>query len=489
MAIELTHQFRSPKRDGDDATLIQPSDWNDTHTITMSGAALIGRESGTGEAQEIGLSSNMTIVGGQLATTLETNLATSSGASNVGFIQTGSNPIPRTSEAKMRDVVAVADFETPAHADANGVTLFTAADTASTVANGASLSSTYWGPGQIETANGNKRGKWFSNVTAAPASVGDHDSVETAFNGDLSRSIFQVEHRITGASTLGTPASGYLYTPEAYPFYGVLYNSSGHNEETGGNDGRTGAAFMRVGIKQYGQGDLACYNASAFVTGTKVGSTSFLANPAAVLFNGDMTAGEDGVYLNSLEFILRDNGYDVAGLGPVINMVRTDATGAKGAWWGAFRAQNQGTVAPDNVLSAAGEWNTGLDFSMTDFGANEAAVALAPGQRIYGEASSSNGNYATAFGDSWIEYSNGLAAWNIVAGNNSALQIGAAKVVLAVPPQHVPITASGLPSAASNTGMEYYITDCNSTTRLAVAAGGGSNFVKVFSNGTNWLIA
>lgn len=84
MAVSLTHAFRSPKRDGSDATLIQPSDWNADHEIEMTGPSLIGRESGTGVATEIPLSANMTFVGGALATTLEANLSTESGASLVG---------------------------------------------------------------------------------------------------------------------------------------------------------------------------------------------------------------------------------------------------------------------------------------------------------------------------------------------------------------------------------------------------------------------
>jgi hypothetical protein len=50
-------------------------------------------------------------------------------------------------------------------------------------------------------------------------------------------------------------------------------------------------------------------------------------------------------------------------------------------------------------------------------------------------------------------------------------------------------TVANLPPAnASNQGREFYVTDANSTTRLAVVSGGGSNFVKVFCNGSQWLI-
>lgn len=49
-------------------------------------------------------------------------------------------------------------------------------------------------------------------------------------------------------------------------------------------------------------------------------------------------------------------------------------------------------------------------------------------------------------------------------------------------------TAGALPGAGSIAGAIFYVTDANATTRLSVVAGGGSNKVLVFSDGTNWLI-
>lgn len=54
MAIEIRHKFVSPKQDGDDNTLVQPSNWNDDHNITLSQDKIIGRaSSGYGAAEEI----------------------------------------------------------------------------------------------------------------------------------------------------------------------------------------------------------------------------------------------------------------------------------------------------------------------------------------------------------------------------------------------------------------------------------------------------
>ena len=78
----------------------------------------------------------------------------------------------------------------------------------------------------------------------------------------------------------------------------------------------------------------------------------------------------------------------------------------------------------------------------------------------------------------------------VVIGGNTILTWAADRVQFTQPPQLPVVTVSQLPAAAAgNRGREYYVSDANATTRLAIVAGGGANFVKVFSNGTNWLIA
>lgn len=54
MTISLLHAFTSAKTDGTDNTLVQPSDWNAEHVITMATAALLGRvTAGDGEVEEL----------------------------------------------------------------------------------------------------------------------------------------------------------------------------------------------------------------------------------------------------------------------------------------------------------------------------------------------------------------------------------------------------------------------------------------------------
>jgi hypothetical protein len=54
MTISLLHSFDSPKSDGTDATLIQPSNWDAEHTTSMATARVLGRTAAsTGAAGEL----------------------------------------------------------------------------------------------------------------------------------------------------------------------------------------------------------------------------------------------------------------------------------------------------------------------------------------------------------------------------------------------------------------------------------------------------
>jgi hypothetical protein len=365
-------------------------------------------------------------------------------ASDVQYTPAGTGAVQRTVESRLRDVVSVKDFGAAGDGGTDDTSEIQASLTAgtsyvpagtykTTIPTQSNILGKGYGPGKIETADGNKSASYFSKADSPPTSLGNHDSIETAFNGDYSQSQFSVQHRITGATTLSQPATGYVYTPEVYPHYTYLYNNSGWNESLVGNVGRTSACAYRVKLAQYGQGDAVCYNGSAFVTNTKAGSTNFLANPGAVLFNGDMIAGADGVYLNPYETICRDNGFDVACVGLVNNFKRTVNTGAKSTVWLGYRAQSHDSTVPcDAIVSGTGQWVTGLDFSMNalNFGASKAAISLKANDRIYlNNNANALGNLdanwrTTGFNGDYIEYASGINALNFVRGGSSKLQIG-----------------------------------------------------------------
>lgn len=324
--------------------------------------------------------------------------------------------------------------------------LFVPAGTYRTSKDAGTLPGLYWGEGQIVGSDGNKRGRIFSAITEAPASRGDESSVLTAFNGDNSKSPMQIECRITGENTLGKPATGYVYQQESMANYTYLYNSSGWNQSLAGNGGRTGIAAYRAKVDQYGQGDAVAFNASVFIASTKPGATHFLANPAGVGFNLDMGAGADGVYFNPLEFIMHDNGKDVACVGFVSNYNRTNGTGAKSAIWHGSRYQSVGTVACNAIISAGGKWNSGLDFSQgtLDFGGNQAAISLKANQRIY---FNNNANAAgpteadwhtTGFNGDYMTYTSG--ALRFYAAGSQALAVDTTGITM---PGRLKLTSTG----------------------------------------------
>lgn len=64
MTVSLKHQFTSAKSDGGDNTLVQPSNWNAEHTLTLANNTVLGRNAGTdGAAQELSGSDLRTLTG------------------------------------------------------------------------------------------------------------------------------------------------------------------------------------------------------------------------------------------------------------------------------------------------------------------------------------------------------------------------------------------------------------------------------------------
>jgi hypothetical protein len=72
--MQIKHQFTSPKTDGTDATLVQPSNWNADHNLVVTGPALVGKGStGAGSATEITLGTGLSFNGNVLNATATGN--------------------------------------------------------------------------------------------------------------------------------------------------------------------------------------------------------------------------------------------------------------------------------------------------------------------------------------------------------------------------------------------------------------------------------
>lgn len=99
MAISLKHAFNSPKADGVDSTLIQPSNWNAEHVIVLDSGTLIGRSTaGTGQAEEITVGGNLSLTGGSLtlASSVSITALTASGAVTAGSLTLGGVAVTAT---------------------------------------------------------------------------------------------------------------------------------------------------------------------------------------------------------------------------------------------------------------------------------------------------------------------------------------------------------------------------------------------------------
>lgn len=70
MTVSLKHAFTSAVPDGVDTSVVQPSNWNAEHTLTMATGKLLGRSTaGTGSAEEITVGSGLSLSGGTLSST------------------------------------------------------------------------------------------------------------------------------------------------------------------------------------------------------------------------------------------------------------------------------------------------------------------------------------------------------------------------------------------------------------------------------------
>ena len=70
MTVSLKHTFQSAKTDSADTTIVQPSNWNEEHVLTLATNKVLGRATaGTGVAEELSLGTALSVSGGTLAVT------------------------------------------------------------------------------------------------------------------------------------------------------------------------------------------------------------------------------------------------------------------------------------------------------------------------------------------------------------------------------------------------------------------------------------
>lgn len=224
----------------------------------------------------------------------------------------------------------------------------------------------------------------YISQVSAPASLGNPDSVTTAFDGDLSYQVFTFEKRTQGSATFEQPTSGYVQRPENAAIFGYSYNSAGHNQSLSSNDGRTGSSTVDLRFTHAGQGDFGAIHISGIVTGAKSGAANFLANPAAVMINGQLMAASTGAYLNVLELNSEDLGFQAAAIGAVFNFKRTIGTSTLGEVWFGIRPQSS-DLPSDVAYSVGGNWKRVVDTTDASLTTGNAAIVLKTGHRVYFE--------------------------------------------------------------------------------------------------------
>lgn len=110
MAISLKHTFQSSKADGTDSTLVQPSNWNAEHTLTLAAGRLLGNGTGAaGAAQEITPSANFALTSGALDLAPNISLTTLNVSGDVNFNGSGAAKMP-VGTTGQRPTGAAGDF-------------------------------------------------------------------------------------------------------------------------------------------------------------------------------------------------------------------------------------------------------------------------------------------------------------------------------------------------------------------------------------------
>jgi hypothetical protein len=209
-----------------------------------------------------------------------------------------------------------------------------------------------------------------NNQSVTPANTPcNRGSAATIFCNTLGTAI-SVSRAPSGTSvgSAGNPATGYVFNQNLTAISAYVNNTSGNNQGTADNTGRTGALQFYSKTDQNGQGDLTSYFCDGFVASTRPGATQFLASPQIGCIGGQLLAAANGAYLQGIGDInFKDVGFDIAAVGLNFNFNRANAIGALNANWGAFTFQNQGTVPIDWMVRATGAVRVGSDYSGLTF--------------------------------------------------------------------------------------------------------------------------
>jgi hypothetical protein len=220
MTVSLKHTFQSAKTDSADVSLVQPSNWNQEHDLTLATNKVLGRATaGTGAAEEISLGTALSISGGTLAVTNVPVANGGTGASTLtGYVKgNGTSAFTAAASVPVGDIsgtLPVASGGTGATTlAANNVLIGNGTSAVSAVAPGTA--------GNLLTSNGTS---WTS---ATPLTSGTFDAIATGTLANGSTVIINVDGTVSavfnqtqaiGTSTAfdAVATSGFQYICAAY---------------------------------------------------------------------------------------------------------------------------------------------------------------------------------------------------------------------------------------------------------------------------------
>jgi hypothetical protein len=332
-----------------------------------------------------------------------------------------------------------------------------------------------------------------------PVNADDSGGILAMFDGDQDGRPIRLRSRLRGQGVLGAPTTGYKYTPETALVALWLLNRAGHNQDTDSNDGRTGAAAIRVNISatfgtapatSKADGDTVAFNFSGFCNaGPKAGGTHFLANPAIVGVNGDLSAGSNYCYLQGGEVIYKDNGFDISAIHDVANLERSNGTGGQGCVWIGARYQSTGVQPIDAFWSAVGPAKIGLDLSTGTY--TQAAVALAADQTINFDATNADPNKLpdnTVVGDTYLKFNGTTDKFEFFIGGTKAFEFGASGPA-GSSRGVATLTANATTWTITTTNVLYITANSSATLVTGIAAGlpVGTEFIVYFNDANTTL--
>jgi hypothetical protein len=274
MTVSLKHTFQSAKTDSADATLIQPSNWNEEHELTLATNKVLGRATaGTGAAEELSVGTALSVSGGTLAVTNVPVANGGTGASTLtGYVKgNGTSAFTAAATVPAGDVsgtLGVANGGTGAATlTANNVLLGNGTSAVQTVAPGAS--------GNVLISNGTT---WTS--AASPVS-GSLDAVATGSLSNGSTVVINTDGTVSVVAPVITPvpSAGTAVNVASGSTTGVSAAYDSVNQKVVVAYSDTGGPFGRAQVGTVSGTTITFGSVATFASLISVGATSCVYDP------------------------------------------------------------------------------------------------------------------------------------------------------------------------------------------------------------------